>query len=322
MQGHVFDMGRRARADGLAARAHLRRRLGPLRTQKVSQLSLSRYTQHSAFFLLWCMNLGVGNIASEAELDLLLQDYVEALWDANAGLQAAQCTLAGIQHFLRQTVRLRGSWRLLGVWRRAEPPVRAPPMPEEYLLALAMQALLAGDPFFAASLLVGFYAYLRTSEILALRVEHFHFDRTGNVVIALGQSKSGKRRGEQEFAIIDAGPPAALVRSFVQGRPQGTRVVYEEEGPWRRRFDAALTGLGLHTNGFRPYSLRRGGATAAFRNGLSLSLVCVRGRWTQERTARIYLQEANALLQGMRLPPQTAAQVWQLASAWNFEFLR
>ena len=41
-----------------------------------------------------------------------------------------------------------------------------------------------------------------------------------------------------------------------------------------------------------PYSLRRGGATIAFRAGVSFGQLLVRGRWTHQRTARIYLDEA------------------------------
>ena len=51
------------------------------------------------------------DIRSEAHLDLVLHDYLEVLWDCNAGLDSAQCTAAGILHFLRHSVRLRGAWR-------------------------------------------------------------------------------------------------------------------------------------------------------------------------------------------------------------------
>ena len=55
-------------------------------------------------------------IASESDLDHWVQDYIEKLWGHDAGLSAAQDTLAGVQHFMRQAVRLKGAWKLLGVW--------------------------------------------------------------------------------------------------------------------------------------------------------------------------------------------------------------
>ena len=102
--------------------------------------------------------MGGFNLDNETLLDRCLQDYIEFLWDSNSGLAVAQTTQAGIQ--LRHTVKLRGAWRLIGVWRKAEPPSRAPPLAVSCLLAMAMQAVLWGDVPLSASLLIGFSAYL------------------------------------------------------------------------------------------------------------------------------------------------------------------
>ena len=42
----------------------------------------------------------------------------------------------------------------------------------------------------------------------------------------------------------------------------------------------------------QPYSLRRGGATQHFLAGNSLHRTCLRGRWNNTSTARIYVNEA------------------------------
>ena len=50
----------------------------------------------------------------------------------------------------------------------------------------------------------------------------------------------------------------------------------------------------------QPYSLRRGGATSPFRLGVTFDQLLVRGRWSNQRTARIYLDDAlqqSSLLQ-------------------------
>ena len=41
-------------------------------------------------------------------------------------------------------------------------------------------------------------------------------DHAGNIVLALGRSKSGKRRGEDEFGIVDSGPVALVVAAFLR----------------------------------------------------------------------------------------------------------
>ena len=143
---------------------------------------------------------------------------------------------------------------------------------------MAIHSLLQGHVHFAMSLLVGFYALLRTGGIVALYSTQCHVDAHGNFVLSLGQCKAGKRRRENEYAVIEAGPAATLLGLFIRRAPfafcQGP------EWQWRRRFDQTLSELGLPQLGLRPYSLRRGGATLAFRRRVPLSKVCVRGRWS------------------------------------------
>ena len=53
--------------------------------------------------------------------------------------------------------------------------------------------------------------------------------------------------------------------------------------------------------GFLPYSLRRGGATWHFHKYGSMALTCELGRWQNERTARIYIEDAAASLAEIKL---------------------
>ena len=67
-------------------------------------------------------------------------------------------------------------------------------------------------------------------------------------------------------------------------------LIGREPRRWRRDFDILLQRIGVAYLQFRPYSLRRGGATQAFMQGMSLTIACERGRWTQEKTARMYIK--------------------------------
>jgi hypothetical protein len=160
----VFMPKRRANANPNPARPAQRQKLGPLRNLRISSLTLRRYREHAWYFFYWITMIGV-QLASESELDQWFQDYIEQLWDHNAGLSAAQDTLAGVQHLMRQMVRLKGAWKLLGVWRRREPPTRAHPMPEFMVLGMAMHALQAGDVHFCSLAADRFLRFLlRTGE--------------------------------------------------------------------------------------------------------------------------------------------------------------
>ena len=50
----------------------------------------------------------------------------------------------------------------------------------------------------------------------------------------------------------------------------------------------------LHLDAFNylPYSLRRGGATSAYRAGATFDSLLIRGRWKHLATARLYLDQA------------------------------
>ena len=57
---------------------------------------------------------------------------------------------------------------------------------------------------------------------------------------------------------------------------------------YRILFDKAVEGLEL-PNTFKPYSLRRGGATEHFKQWANMSLTMEIGRWKDVRTARAYI---------------------------------
>ena len=71
--------------------------------------------------------------------------------------------------------------------------------------------------------------------------------------------------------------------------------------------------MGLQVNtqendsGFKPYSLRRGGATSHFIACGSLDVVMLRGRWAQARTARVYITTAMLALSESSFSPQVDA---------------
>ena len=71
---------------------------------------------------------------------------------------------------------------------------------------------------------------------------------------------------------------------------------------WREDFSAALQALQLDTFGFRPYFLRRGGATFWFNKHGSLDRPLLHERWAGAKTARLYINDGLATLADLRLP--------------------
>ena len=107
---------------------------------------------------------------------------------------------------------------------------------------------------------------------------------------------------------------AFVIATFLRRHPWDQPLFGREPYRWRRDFDALLQGVGVAYLQFRPYSLRRGGATHEFMQGMSLSVACDRGRWMQEKTARMYIKEAATLLNALALPPQLRVTLSTLVS--------
>jgi len=64
-----------------------------------------------------------------------------------------------------------------------------------------------------------------------------------------------------------------------------------------------LAALGIKEAGYKPYSLRRGGASFDYRQHGVVSRTTLRGRWNSAKTARIYITDAMAVLAAVKLPP-------------------
>ena len=80
-------------------------------------------------------------------------------------------------------------------------------------------------------------------------------------------------------------------------------------------FEQGLAWLGVARFGFKPYSLRRGGATAHFRRHRSLELTLDRGRWSSARVGRIYVNDGIAKETDLNITEVTRRRISTLALA-------
>eukprot|EP00438_Fugacium_kawagutii_P032620 Skav203451 [mRNA] locus=scaffold2237:7330:11377:- [translate_table: standard] len=236
-------------------------------------------------------------------MDAVLCDYLEHLWSSGSGRAQACDTIAGVQD-IQPNLRnqLPGSWRLLKTWSVHEVPCRAPPLPEHVLQAMAGWCFFHGHFAFGISLLVGFYTMLRTGEIIGLRSSHLLCGpQDKQIVISLGLTKSGKRHGAAESVILGFQPAVELTKRWKTLVGPASPFV-STAARWRKLFNECLVGLGIEAQQFRPYSLRRGGATFWFAKHQNMDRLLIQGRWASQKTARVYLNEGLSMLTSMDLP--------------------
>ena len=284
-------------------RAAQRRKLGTLKDLTVQPATKRRYTLATDAFFRFLRDEGQVLPKEKHKLDPLVCDYLEHLWSSGAGRAQACDTLAGLQDIqpgLRH--HLPAAWRLLKTWHLNEVPNRAPPLPEHVVQALAGWAFFNNWVSFGISLLVGFYTMLRTGELLDLRSSKMTTnDRHSQILISLGFTKGGKRQGAAESVVLGHAPTVALMKKWKK-LASSAQALTPSPAKWRKLFNEGLSALGISDMGFRPYSLRRGGATFWFSKHQNFDRLLVQGRWMTQKCARIYVNEGLAMLASMNLP--------------------
>ena len=285
-------------------RAKQRQKLGSLKDLTVQPATKRRYNKAIDDFLQFLRTNNLRLPTQRQLLDPLLCEYLEHLWSHGHGRAQASDTVAGLQdNDPNFRGHLQGAWRLLKTWSVNEVPNRAPPLPVHVLHAMVGWGLFHGHVTFAVSLILGFYAMLRTGEILGLRASQLMVDaKSTKVVVSLGMTKGGKRQGAAESTVVGY-DLAVFFLAHWKRLAQPTTPFAHSAANWRALFNKSLQSLKLDQFGFRPYSLRRGGATWWFSKHHSLDKILLQGRWQTPKTARMYLNEGLAVLAELQLPP-------------------
>lgn len=297
---------RKAKLEGRTKeeRKKARKDMGSLQSLTVQPATKKRYNQAVDRFLQFLNREGLALPTARSKLDVLTAEYLEFLWQEGEGRALASDTLAGLQDW---DPRLKGqlpcTWRLLKVWHTHEVPNRAPPIPERVLHAMVGYCLFHNKHLFALSLLIGFYGMMRTGEVIGLRRTQIEVTRSdGPSVISLGLTKGGKRQGAAESVTLTV---HEVSRRLLQWKKSRVPCLTGSAAQWRTEFLNILEALKLESFQFRPYSLRRGGATFWFSKHGSLDRLLIQGRWQAPRTARIYINEGLSTLAEMKVPFHT-----------------
>lgn len=186
-------------------------------------------------------------------------------------------------------------------------------------LAIAGAAMQASEPWFALSVLVGFHSFLRTTELLELTAGQVLAGQHSNeVVLDLGYTKSGKRKGVRELVVLDEPYTVAVLKIALLHCDPHALLIRSSAAHWRRNFNLFVELAGLSEFGLMPCSLRRGGATSFFVHTGSLALALERGRWNQSGTARIYLTEGRVTAQNVAIPQDLRQRLEKLAAMWQW----
>ena len=286
-----------------AERKVARQSIGTLHDAMVTVGTSRRYHSAVTRFLIFLESEGHGLPATFPALDQLVVYFIERLWvDGDPKHLAGDC-LSGLRHYIPATRgQLNGSWRLLSAWGRCEMPLRAPPLTQTFLYAVAWYFRSQNWTDSMVLLCLGFHTFARSGELFAAKKRHFVLDwHRGYGTWTLPLSKGGQRRGVQEALTITDPWVVALLQGFLVRLGDDDYLRRSGAPVQRERLRKANSALQLPAD-YQWYSVRRGGATHALRFGGDIAGITERGRWGNAATARIYIQDAQAALSELQVP--------------------
>ena len=289
------------------SRARARRAVGKLRHQVLSSKSEERYAVCFRAFCSFHQLTPSFTLPEFEEFDEMVSEYIEMLWETGEPKSTANYTVAAIQHYRPQSKqRLPWSWKLVKVWNQVELPNRATPISPEMVLALAGVAFKWRQHIFGWLIIVGFALFLRTGELLKLQPEDVTF--TPKKAIVFVQSSKGAKKVFLPLERLELVEPSALqaVKELLKRSKSGKPFWQESRRSFMDTWHSIVAELKLPHGFYKPYSLRRGGATSCYKNGCTLDELVTRGRWQHVHTARIYLDTGLQALATLKIP--SAAQ--------------
>eukprot|EP00438_Fugacium_kawagutii_P016219 Skav233267 [mRNA] locus=scaffold4476:143528:150960:- [translate_table: standard] len=281
--------GRLSRAQRARARAKVR----------LDDAALSPQTQSRYYLALRLLVPILELVTSEDELDTAISNWVRSMWEAGEPLLTVGDGLSALHFFQPWTKRrIPHAWKLFGVWRKIEVPSRAPPLTLRLVRSLAAYCIAFDQWELAVLLMIGFHCLLRTGELLALVPSDFLIGSTSGLV-TLRNTKTGKRDNACDVVSITDHVVLELLVQFLALRQSlpGPAIPIWSGSPalFRKRFAAVCNAAGLERHQFRPYSLRRGGATHEFQTSRSMEHTLCRGRWQSSRVARVYINDGMSV---------------------------
>lgn len=271
----------------------------------LENVGITEATQQRYFTAVSRMAYLLEEVTTEASLDDLVATWIQQEFEDGTPLYLVGDALSGIHHFEPYTrKKMPKSWRLYTIWRKYEVPCRAPPLTQDITLAMAGWCMQNGELTMCALLLLGFHALLRTGELLSVRPCDFLLDDTQGLV-SLPRSKSGLRHNALETVSLHDPVTIEALRAVIETK---NRLGYNTIPLWHRSgstfralFAKVLTELEVAHLSFRPYSLRRGGATWEMQSHGLMERTLIRGRRKNSNVARIYIQDGLSLLPKLTL---------------------
>ena len=178
---------------------------------------------------------------------------------------------------------LNGSRRVLRGWSKLSPVNQKAPVPWELYQLILEFFQKESDREAEWVTMACFEGYLRVSEATGILVSDVSV-KEDQGVIALPKTKTGLNQS----IVIRKGRWLELTRSLLRQRRKGEKLVGITDVKYRRVFQRALASLGIQPGVYTPHSLRHGGATDDFIQGVPIRYHCEGEMGVRQKRIKIY----------------------------------
>jgi len=306
-------MGKRKIVEAVDKQERIKRRkgLGKLADLVIQPPTATRYEKALKKFFghLQQQKQHIGD--SHLAVDQQLSNYLEFLWEEGGPLSLAGDTISAVQHHqpsLRK--RLSGAWRLYKAWQQRELPARPPPFTIETLQVL-LGWLHSKSPPVALAVFLAFRCLLRTGEMLAVTARDIVIPSNScSGVLYLGDTKTSGLNPNAGMVSLTDPTLVFLLKAWKSTISPHTALIPWSSTKFRVLFEEGLVATNLQHYKFKPYSLLRGGATDQWLLTKNYAQVSHLGRWSSEKTLKIYIQDSVALLTTLQFKSSPTQRRW------------
>ena len=271
-----------------ATRAKTRAELGTLSSNLVKPYTRKVYWDALVYFFHFLALYSLQLPLLKDDMDDLLCQAIEHAWHDGEARALASNMISGLEHHITGLRGLlKGAKRLWRQWGKLEDISRAPPLDTKAVLAMCWYLWDWGYPEAATLVLLAFHRFLRPMDYMEVKVGQFLFPRNDAAHLVLANTKT---TGVTSVPIADA-TIVKLVRMFTHHRQPGDLFMPQSPREFRMLFDSAIRAIGLPGT-FKPYSLRRGGASCFFQATGNYHRTMELGNWKHLTTAKIYINTA------------------------------
>ena len=265
-------------------------------------------------------------------MGLVVAAYIQHLYSSGRPFSHGKMAVLSVQNKYRHLRRqLQLPWDFLSTWALELPLTMRRPAPVKLIWAIFAVSVLSGLELggrvgfdwiaFGIEVICGFFGLMRPNEFLSLRngMVIFHEGSQGQkMLVKVCQPKNRRAMGKNQIIVINNAVCVRWMKWLLTSCRDKQLLLAGGRHKFSCLLRDALEAIGLPPTFLVPASLRAGGATYMYLEGLEVNRLRLAGRWKCVNSLEHYIQEAASTLVDMEMPAAIQARIAVLLNQTGF----